>query len=127
MVGFCSQCGKPLPEDSNFCEFCGAKIGGQGESKTLESSSATPQQHAADQKKESCQYCGLEAPTKYVEFYQNIGALVMRFPKSVKGNLCKHCINEVFWKFTLIDLVAGWWGVISFFITPRLRTHGVFC
>ena len=25
-----------------------------------------------------CQSCGVEAPTKYVAFYQNIGMLVMR-------------------------------------------------
>jgi hypothetical protein len=30
-----------------------------------------------------CQACGCVAPTKYVEFYQNIGALVMRYHKSV--------------------------------------------
>jgi hypothetical protein len=43
-----------------------------------------------------CQSCGVEAPTKYVEFYQNIGALFMRFSKSIKGILCKNCINHCF-------------------------------
>ena len=33
-----------------------------------------------------CQACGVEAPTKYVEFYQNIGAIFMRFHKSIQGN-----------------------------------------
>lgn len=65
-----------------------------------------------------CQSCGVEAPTKYTEFHQNIGALVVRFHKATKGNLCKSCINKHFWSFTLKTLILGWWGVISFFVTP---------
>ena len=72
-----------------------------------------------------CQNCGREAPTKYVEFYQNIGALVMRFHKSVKGNLCKNCINEHFWPFTGITLLLGWWGVISFIVTPFMLLNNI--
>jgi hypothetical protein len=63
-----------------------------------------------------CQACGADAPSKYVEFYQNIGALVIRFGKTLRGNLCKGCINKYFWQYTLICLVAGWWGIISFFV-----------
>ena len=65
-----------------------------------------------------CQSCGVDAPTKHVEFHQNIGALVVRFSKSIKGELCKNCINKYFWRFTLIDLLLGWWGVISLIMTP---------
>ncbi len=54
-----------------------------------------------------CENCGCQAPTCYVEFYQNIGALIMRFSKSIKGNLCKSCINEHFVKFTLITAAVG--------------------
>ena len=39
-----------------------------------------------------CQSCGIEAPAKYVEFYQNIGALIMLFDKWIKGNMCNRCI-----------------------------------
>ncbi len=72
-----------------------------------------------------CKSCGVEAPTKYVEFYQNIGAVFTRYHKAVKGNLCKSCINEHFWKFTLVNLTLGWWGVISFFLTPFLILNNV--
>jgi hypothetical protein len=65
-----------------------------------------------------CQACGVEAPTRYVAFYQNIGALVMRFGKSIQGQLCKSCIHKYYWEFTGITLVAGWWGLISFILTP---------
>ena len=65
-----------------------------------------------------CQACGVEASTKYVAFYQNIGALVMRFSKSAEGHMCKSCIHSTFWQFTLTTLVLGWWGIISFIVTP---------
>lgn len=66
----------------------------------------------------SCDMCGARRPTKYVEFYQNIGVVVLRFSKSVKGDLCKPCINQSFWSLTLVTLALGWWGIISFFVTP---------
>jgi hypothetical protein len=72
-----------------------------------------------------CQGCGLEAPTRYVEFYQNIGALVMRFHKSVRGNLCKSCINKYFWSYTLTNLTLGWWGMISLVVTPIFILNNV--
>jgi hypothetical protein len=65
-----------------------------------------------------CQTCGVEAPVKYVEFRQNIGALVMRFSKEVKGNLCKSCIHSHFWSMTLINLSIGWFGYISLVLAP---------
>lgn len=64
-----------------------------------------------------CQACGRTAPVKHVHFMQNIGVLIMRFPKSVRGNLCKRCISKYFWEMTLITSFLGWWGVISFFYT----------
>jgi hypothetical protein len=76
-----------------------------------------------------CSVCGCNAPTHYVEFYQNIGALVMRFSKSVRGNLCKRCINEHFYKFTLTTACVGWFGLISLFVTPIFIINNVvrFC
>jgi hypothetical protein len=73
----------------------------------------------------SCQCCGVEAPTQYVEFFQNIGAIVVRFHKSIKGNLCKNCIDQYFWEYTMISLVAGWWGFISFFMTPFVLLNNI--
>jgi hypothetical protein len=62
-----------------------------------------------------CQLCQRQAPTKHVTLMQNVGALVMRFPKTIKGFLCKRCIDTHFWRMTMITLFFGWWGVISFF------------
>jgi hypothetical protein len=64
-----------------------------------------------------CQACGRAAPTKKVEFMRNIGALVMRFSRTVRGEMCKRCASKFYWEFTLVTLFAGWWGVISFFYT----------
>jgi hypothetical protein len=73
-----------------------------------------------------CQSCGVEAPTKHVVFYQNIGALVMRFYGQIEGNLCKSCIHKHFWKMTLINLFLGWWGVISLIVTPFFLLNNIF-
>lgn len=72
-----------------------------------------------------CQSCGVLAPTRHIEFYQNVGVVVLRFHKSIKGNLCKSCISKYFWKFTLIDVLFGWWGVISFVVTPFFILNNV--
>ena len=65
-----------------------------------------------------CQSCGVEAPTRHVDFYQNIGALIMRYTSRIEGNLCKSCIHKHFWKFTLVNMTLGWWGMISLIMTP---------
>ncbi|PHR92076.1 MAG: hypothetical protein COA78_33730 [Blastopirellula sp.] len=63
-----------------------------------------------------CHNCGIEAPTKSVTFYQNIGLLFMRFSRTADGDFCKSCIHKTFWEFTLLSLVLGWWGIISFIV-----------
>ncbi len=72
-----------------------------------------------------CQLCGEPAPTKYVEFYENVGLLVMRFRRSIKGNLCKHCIDRCFWDFTGKTFLLGWWGSISFILTPFILLNNL--
>jgi hypothetical protein len=62
-----------------------------------------------------CQLCGRHAPTKHVTFMQNIGMLVVRFPKTMRGHLCRTCIGRTFQSYTLTTLFLGWWGIISFF------------
>ncbi|MEP7119700.1 MAG: hypothetical protein ABJE95_02275 [Byssovorax sp.] len=72
-----------------------------------------------------CQSCGESGDTKHVVFYQNIGMVIMRSSKTVEGELCKTCINQVFWKFTLITLVLGWWGMISLIVTPLFLLNNI--
>ena|SRR5262245_39290302 len=77
-----------------------------------------PEHAAAGPVYRPCQACGEMGPTATVTFRKNIGALVVRFSNEIKGALCKKCVNKYFWSWTLTTLVVGWWGVISFFITP---------
>lgn len=72
-----------------------------------------------------CQSCGIEAPTKYVSYHQNIGALVMRFSKSVQGNLCRNCVHKHFWSLTGTTAILGWWGMISLIVTPFFLVNNV--
>jgi hypothetical protein len=65
-----------------------------------------------------CQCCGIEAPSRHVQFHQNIGALVIRFNKSIKGNLCKRCIHRTFWSFNAVNITVGWLGYISLIVAP---------
>src|SRR3954452_1786392 len=65
-----------------------------------------------------CEKCGVEAPTRKVELHRNIGLLVMRMHQATKGDLCKPCIQKTFWNYTLVNATIGWWGIISFIVTP---------
>jgi hypothetical protein len=64
-----------------------------------------------------CQVCKVAAETREVTLRQNIGALVMRFPRTIQASMCRDCIGKFFWKYTLTTLFLGWWGIISFFCT----------
>lgn len=73
-----------------------------------------------------CQTCGIEAPTRYVSFQQNIGALIMRFAKTIEGNLCKRCLHKHFWECSLTTFFLGWWGTISLLLTPIFLLNNLF-
>ncbi len=60
-----------------------------------------------------CQMCRRDVPTKFVTLQQNIGMLVARQLRTVRGNLCKRCIRKQFWRLTGLTLITGWWGMIS--------------
>lgn len=73
-----------------------------------------------------CQSCFLPAETKYVEFHENIGMVFMRQHRAVKGNLCKSCIDYYFWNLTGKTMLLGWWGIISFIVTPFILLNNLF-
>ncbi len=58
-------------------------------------------------------------------FFQHIGAVLMMFNRHVRGQLCRNCVNEHFARTTLVTSFFGWWGVISFFLTPIFLLHNV--
>lgn len=65
-----------------------------------------------------CASCGIEGPTQFVSFRQNIGLVVMRLTNKVEAELCRPCMVRCFRSYTLTTLFVGWWGVISFLMTP---------
>ncbi len=65
-----------------------------------------------------CQGCGTRAQTRHLTFRQNVGLLVLRYSGTHEGDFCKRCAHDTFWRTTGITAVAGWWGIISFFVTP---------
>ncbi|MDP2931877.1 MAG: hypothetical protein Q8O05_05190 [Chloroflexota bacterium] len=57
-----------------------------------------------------CDFCYVEAPTKYITLHQTIGVVFMWSRRKQKANLCRSCLNKHFWEFTLTSLFLGWWS-----------------
>lgn|SRR3990172_6977851 len=107
----CKNCKSNNSEDAKFCYKCGELL------KTESKPSGSVDTYFAKQTR-GCQLCGSLAETKNVEFYQNIGMLFARQYSSAKGRFCKKCIDKEFKKRTITTFFLGWWGTISFIITP---------
>jgi hypothetical protein len=71
----------------------------------------------------TCQICGEAKPTILAEFSGNIGALIMRFERSIRANMCRLCVHKQFWKYTAMNFFLGWWGIISFFVNAASPHH----
>ena len=61
-----------------------------------------------------------------VSFHQNIGMLVTRQERELKGELCRRCSKSTFLSYTLTTLFLGWWGIISFCVTPFMILGNIF-
>lgn len=72
-----------------------------------------------------CRACGQPRPTLNGSLHRHIGAVVLMFHARISGHLCKECIERIFWQFTPLPLAAGWWGIISFFVTPVVLVNNV--
>jgi len=117
---FCQKCGNKIDEDSKFCQKCGHKVDIKQATKK-ENSYHSP----SSEINSVCEVCLQNKPTRYIDLYENVGALVMRYHKQIKGELCFECQKFIFWRFTLKTLFLGWWGVISFIITPFILLNNV--
>src|SRR5579862_7285264 len=72
-----------------------------------------------------CQHCG-KSPTKLVTFQQNIGMLFARRHVSFTKYLCRRCIGGYYRSFTLTTRFLGWWGFISFIMTPVILVSNTY-
>ena len=105
------------------CCTLGVEWASSGAQSAESSTLSVPQNVTAQRQNEKiyarqCQSCGIIGLTKYVDFYQNIGVVILRFGKQIKGEICMRCIHRYFWQYTIITLMLGWWGVISCIVTP---------
>lgn len=64
-----------------------------------------------------CRYCGC-VPAASVSYRAHRGlVLIMQFRK-IEGPFCRSCGLEAFRRMTSDTMLEGWWGALSFFITP---------
>ncbi|MFI4855082.1 MAG: hypothetical protein ACIAQF_08920 [Phycisphaerales bacterium JB065] len=65
-----------------------------------------------------CQGCGREAKLARFTQRKQIGLIIARLYSEDRRLLCAPCMSRVYRSMTGVTLVAGWWGIISFFVTP---------
>ena len=123
---YCDNCKVNIVIETSICESCELLVcPGQGVSERLMPPITSEEDISSIIQTVICENCGREKLTKYCEFRQNIGLLVMRIPTSVKGPLCTGCIHKLFWRYTLVTVIVGWWGIISVFVTPFVLLSNV--
>jgi hypothetical protein len=73
----------------------------------------------------ACELCGARGPVLAVRYHQNTGMLFMRRHRALEALACRGCSAHWFAKMTLHNLVLGWWGTISFVLTPLFIVNNV--
>lgn len=73
-----------------------------------------------------CQLCGEMRTTKFVSFYRNVGMFFRRQTYTVMGDLCESCVHKYFWKFEVLDVLLGPWGMISAVVAPIYFVQNIF-
>jgi hypothetical protein len=73
-----------------------------------------------------CEGCGRDVPIRRVALNRHIGAFVVMFHVTYDAFLCKRCISTIFWRYTPVTLLLGWWGILSVIITPLVVLNNLF-
>jgi hypothetical protein len=116
-VTTCPKCGFVQNQASDSCPVCGI-VFAKFQPARRESLAAPPPLPGGMQTTPACQVCRGPGPVAHAVFRQNVGALFARFEKRIEGNMCKSCLSQKFWPFTLTTLAVGWLGMISLVIAP---------
>jgi hypothetical protein len=67
-----------------------------------------------------CWVCQRELPTLELEYHECRSFVLVRQEREVEGRLCRSCSSEIFKKFTLTNLLLGWWSIPGLLRTPML-------
>lgn len=73
-----------------------------------------------------CEFCVRAGPAVEASFSRNIGMLVMRRSETVQGRHCGRCLVGNFFRMQGLNMLLGWWGTISFFVTLFFSLSNVF-
>jgi hypothetical protein len=73
----------------------------------------------------ACAFCGSAEPTREATLYQNIGMIAVFRHATLKGPFCRGCMEHYFWRYTLVTGALGWWGIISFVLTPLMLVNNL--
>jgi hypothetical protein len=84
-----------------------------------------PELRAPREGESACEQCGDVGPTRFVLYKGNIGMIFVRREMEVNGHLCPDCDSAAFKKLTLTTLGLGWWGHLSFILTPFFLVNNV--
>lgn len=112
----CKNCKAQNDANAKFCFKCGNSL--------KEEPRGSVDTYLAKQTR-GCQVCRSLAPTKYIHFYQIIGMIYVLQYSSIKGRLCKNCIDKEFKARMTKTLLLGWLGVISAILTPFAATYNI--
>ena len=66
-----------------------------------------------DNQYQFCDYCYMEAPTRYITLHQSAGVIFFWIHAKMQANLCRSCINKHFWEFTLVSIFGGIFSIPS--------------
>lgn len=110
----CLKCKNQVDEDSKFCVHCGSEVREEVYNHETEGS---VDKYFFDTRNK-CQHCGAIKPLRKAHYYKNIGMLLARRNQEIQGYFCKQCNKKLFLEYFMTDLFLGWWGTISFLITP---------
>lgn len=112
----CPRCAFPSAGEPS-CPKCGVVFAKLALSGTATAWQAAPPP-SVDPHEEECDSCGGPGPLVATQFRQTIGAVILRFEKTVAGYLCSDCTRSHFVSCTTTTAVAGWFGAISLVLTP---------
>ncbi|HLJ56893.1 MAG TPA: hypothetical protein VKT77_17770 [Chthonomonadaceae bacterium] len=67
----------------------------------------------------ACEFCKVStAPTTAAAFRCNIGMFITRFELARQGAFCRNCALKWGLGYSAINLICGWWGLISLIVAP---------